>query len=87
MAKKGMRNNDAHGTTSGRNNPKQSMEITAGTPKKREPYAERAREHKDPEPVAQHARAAEATRDHRDGQGTRIHKPGSRRGGSESGSD
>lgn len=32
------------------------MTITAGTPKKRETYAEQAREHRDPAPRAQAAR-------------------------------
>lgn len=84
MAKQGQRKNDASGATSGRNNPKQSMEITAGTPKKQETYAERARQGKDPDPVAQHAKPQESTRDHRDGNGLRIDSTGGGRSGSQS---
>ena len=84
MAKQGQRKNDARGPTSGRNNPKQSTEITAGTPKKRETYEERAREGKDPDPVAQRSRPAPATRDHRDSNGLRIDSPAGRRSGSKS---
>jgi|GEM_PF-4788640 len=84
MARQGMRKNDARGQASGRNNPKEAMEITAGTPKKRETYEERAREHQDPVPVAQRAGPKASTRDHRDGGGTRIHNPAGRRSGSES---
>jgi hypothetical protein len=84
MAKQGMRKNDASGATSGRNNPKQSMEITAGTPKKQETYERRAREGKDPDPVAQRSGPPEATRDHRDGTALRIDKPAGRRSGSDS---
>ena len=84
MAKQGMRKNDASGPTSGRNNPKQSMEITAGTPKKRETYDQRARQGKDPDPVAQRSGPPGSTRDHRDGGGTRIDSPAGRRSGSDS---
>jgi hypothetical protein len=84
MAKQGQRQNDASGPTSGRNNPKQSMEITTGTPKKRATYAERARQGKDPDPVAQHAKPERSTRDHRDESGLRIDSPAGRRSGSDS---
>ena len=84
MAKQGQRHNDAHGPTSGRNNPKQAVEITAGTPKKRETYAERGRAGKDPDPVAQHAKPERSTRDHRDPNGLRIDSPAARRSGSDS---
>ena len=62
MPKKGQRDNDSNGATSGRNNPSESVEITAGTPKKRETYDERARMHLDPDPVAQHDKPEKATR-------------------------
>lgn len=84
MPKKGQRDNDSNGATSGRNNPSESVEITAGTPKKRETYDERARMHLDPDPVAQHDKPEKATRDHRDPNGLRIDSPASRRSGSES---
>jgi hypothetical protein len=56
MAKQGQHNHDSRDSDQarGHNNPSQSQTITAGTPKKRETYAARAREHKDPDPVAQH---------------------------------
>jgi hypothetical protein len=56
MAKQGQHNNDSHDydKSRGRNNPSQSQTITTGTPKKKETYAKQAREHKDPDPVAQH---------------------------------
>jgi hypothetical protein len=84
MPKTGQRQNDSSGPTSGRNNPKQSMEITAGTPKKQETYEERAREGKDPDPVAQRAKPKESTRDHRDGENLRIDSPSGGRSGSAS---
>ena len=84
MPKTGQHQNDANGPRSGRNNPKQSMEITAGTPKKRETYEDRARQHKDPDPVAQHDKPEKPTRDHRDGENLRIDSPASRRSGSDS---
>ena len=84
MAKQGMRKNDSSGATSGRNNPKQSMEITAGTPKKRETYEERARQGKDPDPVAQRSGPAESTRDHREEPTGSVHDRRGRRSGTES---
>jgi hypothetical protein len=36
MAKQGQHDRDASGPRTGRNNPKQSMTITTGTPKKRD---------------------------------------------------
>lgn len=84
MAKTGQRDNDAHGQQSGRNNPKKSVEITAGTPKKRETYEEQARQGKNPATVAQHDRPEKPTRDHRDGENLRIDSPASRRSGSDS---
>ena len=84
MAKAGQRKNDASGPTSGRNNPKESVEVTAGTPKKRETYEEQAREHKDPGVVAQHAKPENSTRDHRDPNGLRIDSTGGGRSGSQS---
>jgi len=58
MAKQGQHKHDAHDQTKskGHNNPAKSMTITAGTPKKKETYAEQAREHKDPGKQAQAAR-------------------------------
>jgi len=55
MAKRGQHEGDAHDprVSKGNNNPKESTTITTGTYKKQETYAERAREHKDPEPQAQ----------------------------------
>lgn len=84
MAKQGQRQNDSNVATSGRNNPKESVDITAGTPKKRETYEERARQGKDPDPVAQRTKASEPTRDKRDGENLRIDKPAGRRSGSDS---
>lgn len=84
MAKTGQRDNDARGATSGRNQPKKSVPITAGTPKKRETYAEQARQRKDTDPQPQTDRPRAATRDHRDGENRRIDSPGSRRSGSKS---
>jgi hypothetical protein len=84
MAKAGQRKNDASGPTSGRNNPKESVDVTAGTPKKRETYEEQAREHKDPGVVAQHAKPEKSTRDHRDPNGLRSDSTGGGRSGSQS---
>ncbi len=77
-------NSGANGPTSGPNNPKEAVEITAGTPKKRETYEQRAREGKDPDSVAQHSKPKPSTRDHRTPNGLRIEKPASRRSGSDS---
>ena len=84
MAKQGQRQNDAYGPTSGRNNPKQSVEITAGNPKKRSTYEERAHAGRDPDPVAQHAKPKRSTRDQRSPNGLRIDSPAGRRSGSDS---
>jgi len=56
MSKQGQHNHDSRDSdkSRGHNNPSQSQPITAGTPKKKETYAERARQHQHPEPVAQH---------------------------------
>jgi hypothetical protein len=58
MAKHGQHNHDSRDSdkSRGNNNPSQSQTITTGTYKKEETYAERAREHQDPEPVAQQQR-------------------------------
>jgi hypothetical protein len=58
MAKHGQHNNDSRDSDKarGHNNPSQSQTITTGTYKKDETYAQRAREHKDPDPVAQQQR-------------------------------
>ena len=66
MAKQGQHKDDARDTrgTSGRNNPKQSMTITTGTPKKKETYEQQAREHKDTDPLPQ-ASKSEFTKDAR----------------------
>jgi len=84
MAKAGQRKNDTRGATSGRNNPKESVEITAGTPKKRETYEEQVRERKNPNVVAQHDKPEKSTRDHRDSSGLRIDSTGGGRSGSRS---
>jgi hypothetical protein len=84
MAKQGQRQNDASAATSGRNNPKESVEITAGTPKKRETYAERARQGKHPDPVAQHAKPKPSTRDRRSPNGLRVDSVSGGRSGSQS---
>jgi hypothetical protein len=58
MPKQGQHENDSSDsrTSKGNNNPSKSQTITTGTYKKQETYAQRAREGKDPEPVAQAAR-------------------------------
>ena len=58
VAKQGQHKGDARDSdkSRGHNNPSQSQVITAGTSKKEETYAKRAREHKDPDPVAQDQR-------------------------------
>ncbi len=55
MAKQGQHNNDEHDRdkSKGNNNPSKSMTITTGNVKKKETYAEQAREHKDPGKQAQ----------------------------------
>jgi hypothetical protein len=58
MSKHGQHKGDSFDQTKarGNNNPSQSQTITTGTYKKKETYAQQAREHKDPEPQAQAAR-------------------------------
>ena len=58
MSKHGQHKGDSFDQTKarGNNNPSQSQTITTGTYKKKETYAQRAREHKDPEPQAQATR-------------------------------
>jgi len=92
MAKQGQHRSDANdqAKSKGPNNPTKSQVITAGTPKKQETYAERAREGKDPEPQAQAARHDwnEDTRDpKRNDQRTRARNPRSGRSGSDSNAD
>jgi len=55
MAKQGQHQGDAHDydQSPGHNNPDKSVTITAGTPKKKETYAEQARRHEDPGKQAQ----------------------------------
>ena len=84
MPKAGQRKNDASGPTSGRNNPKESVPITAGTPKKQETYDQQVRERKDPNKVAQNGKPEESARDHRDSNGLRIDSTGGGRSGSQS---
>lgn len=57
MAKQGQHKDDSHDQTKskGHNNPSLSQTITTGTPKKRETYAQQAREHRDPGKQAQAA--------------------------------
>ncbi|MCC7366112.1 MAG: hypothetical protein IT303_17235 [Dehalococcoidia bacterium] len=67
MAKRGQHKRDAHDprVSRGRNNPKESVPITAGTPKKQETYEQQARERRDtdPEPQRSEPRWVEDTRD------------------------
>ena len=84
MPKQGQRDNDAGGPTGGRNNPKQSTPVTAGTPKKRETYEQQAREGKNTDPEPQRSKPSKPSRDHRDGENTRIDSPASGRSGSDS---
>ena len=55
MPKRDQHQNDAHDRdqSKGNNNPSKSMTITTGNVKKKETYAEQAREHKDPGKQAQ----------------------------------
>jgi hypothetical protein len=55
MAKQGQHQNDAHDQdkSRGNNNPSKSMTITTGNVKKKETYAEQARNHEDPGKQAQ----------------------------------
>jgi hypothetical protein len=84
MAKQGQHRDDARGQRSGRNNPKESVTITAGTPKKRETYEQQAREHRDTDPEPQRSGPQESTTDHRNPGGTRAERPRSGRSGSDS---
>src|SRR5438876_1005504 len=69
MAKQGQHQNDVNDQqkSRGHNNPSKSMTITTGTPKKKETYAQQAREHKDPakQPQAQKNEWIDDTRDPR----------------------
>jgi hypothetical protein len=67
MAKQGQHNKDAHDpdVSRGHNNPDKSMTITTGSVKKKETYAEQARNHEDPGKQAQ-AQENEWTEDTRD---------------------
>jgi hypothetical protein len=58
MANHGQHSGDSRDSdkSRGHNNPSPSQTITTGTYEKQETYARRVREHKDPEPVAQHQR-------------------------------
>lgn len=55
MAKQGQHNKDRRDQdqSRGHNNPSKSMTITTGTPKKKETYAQQARDHDDPGKQAQ----------------------------------
>lgn len=57
MAKQGQHQGDQHDydRSPGHNDPKKSVTVTAGTPKKRATYEAQAREHRDPSPQAQAA--------------------------------
>jgi hypothetical protein len=87
MAKQGQHKRDARDPriSRGRNKPRESVLITAGTPKKRETYEEQARQHKDtdPEPQRSEPRWSEDTRE-QPREDLRIDAPASRRSGSDS---
>lgn len=89
MAKKGQHQPDASDPTKskGHNNPKNSMTITAGTPKKQETYKRQAAEGKAVDKQAQAAKN-EWTEDFRDQaprhEQTRARNPRSGRSGSDS---
>ena len=92
MAKQGQHQNDANDKTKskGPNHPDKSTTITTGTYKKRETYEKQAREHKNPEPVAQRERSDwnEDVRDEVTVAGsTRERDPRSGRSGSDSDAD
>jgi len=55
MAKSGQHEHDSNDprVSKGHTNPSESQTITTGSYKKQETYAERARQHKHPEPQAQ----------------------------------
>jgi hypothetical protein len=89
MAKQGQHKNDAHDPTKskGHNHPSRSQDITTGTYKKPETYAQQAREHKDPGVRPQLARNDwdEDTRAKPSNEGsTRARRPRSGRSGSDS---
>lgn len=88
MAKQGQHHDDARDQdrSRGHNNPSKSMTITAGTPKKRETYAEQARAHRDPAPRAQAARNDWQQDPHAEqhDDGLRARNPRSGRSGSDS---
>ncbi len=87
MAKQGQHKRDANDPriSRGRNNPDESVTITAGTPKKQETYEEQAREGKDTNKQAQRSDPdwIEDTREH-PREDLRIDAPASRRSGSDS---
>ena len=87
MAKKGQHRNDAYDPleSSGNTNPSETTEITAGTPKKQETYEKRAREHKDPAPVAQRSKPSRNEKIIHESSGVRARKVRSGRSGSDSG--
>jgi hypothetical protein len=69
MAKQGQHKHDRHDhrlmPAAGRNNPRKATPMTTGTPKRRETYAEQAREHEDPAKQAQETRDEEWNTDTR----------------------
>ena len=87
MAKQGQHKRDAHDPriSRGRNKPKESVPITAGTPKKQATYEQQARERRDtdPEPQRSEPRWTEDTRE-QPPEHLRIDAPASRRSGSDS---
>jgi hypothetical protein len=92
MAKQGQHHGDANdpARSKGHNNPSKSQTITTGTYKKRDTYAQRARQHQHPEPQAQAARNEwnEDTRPEPSIAGsTRVRNPRSGRSGSDSNAD
>jgi hypothetical protein len=89
MAKQGQHQKDSHGQSSGRNNPKESVPVTAGTPKKQETYEAQVRARKDTDPQPQYSAPRPTTEDHRDPNPghTRASNPRSGRSGSDSNAD
>ena len=87
MAKQGQHKRDAHDPriARGRNKPKESVPITAGSPKKQETYEAQARERLDTEKEAQRSesRWIDDTRE-QPRQDLRIDRPRSGRSGSDS---
>lgn len=85
MAKQGQHQHDGSGQASGRNEPRKSVDITAGTPKKQETYEAQARERRDTDPEPQRSRPGPPSRDHRPVEsGTRARRVRSGRSGSDS---